>query len=297
MKKKSIVILSLLSLWILSACSVVPISGRRQLNLVPDNQILSSSLLQYRQFIAQAPLANNTAQGTRVRNVGSRIAQATMTYLKQNNYTQMASQLQWEFNLVQSNQVNAFCMPGGKIVVYTGLLGLCSSDEELASVVAHEVSHAIAKHSNERLSRNMVSQLGGQILLSSVGGQGQAMQAIIGQAYGLGSSLFVSLPYNRKQEYEADQIGMILMAMAGYNPQAAITLWKKMASRGNPNQSDFFSTHPNDNKRVKALESNLATAMKYYRGGATTTNNNTRNNSQKSNKNNNSNGGFRFEKQ
>lgn len=291
--KKEFFLSAILSLLLLSACGTVPITGRKQLNLVSDNQILTSSFQQYRQFISQAPLANNTTEGARVRTIGNRIAQATMSYLRQNNYTQMASQLSWEFNLVQSNQINAFCMPGGKIVVYTGLMRICSSDAELASVVAHEVSHAIAKHSNERLSRQMLTELGGQILLSSVSKQTQIMQAVIGQAYGLGNSLFVALPYGRQQEYEADQIGMVLMAMAGYNPQAAVTLWQKMASRTSTKESDFFSTHPNDAKRVKALQDFLPKAMTYYSGATTQQ---TTTSSQKSNKKDNTAGGFRLER-
>lgn len=251
----------------LTACSVVPLTGRQQLNLVPNDQILASSSAQYHQFIAQAPLSKDAKANDRVRRVGSRIAAATERYLNEQGLSSRVKELKWEFNLVNSDQLNAFCMPGGKIVVYTGLLNRVSSDDELAAVIGHEVAHAVAYHGNERISNEMIRQLGGQVLGAAVARQGALLQQVVGQAYGVGTQVFVSLPYSRKQEYEADKIGLIFMAMAGYNPEGAIKLWQMMsANKKGAIQSDFLSTHPSDQKRMDALRTYMPEAMKYYHG-------------------------------
>lgn len=252
---------------VLAACSVVPLTGRRQLNLVSEQEILASSLVQYRAFMRKAPISRNAQNTRRVVNVGQRIAQATMQYLQLNGLTDRAKSLAWEFNLVESNQINAFCMPGGKIVVYTGLLKIVGSDEELAAVMAHEVAHAVARHSNERISNELLRQMGSQVLTRAVLGHTSSigLARVINQAYGLGSKVLVSLPYSRKHEYEADRIGMIFMAMAGYNPEGAISLWRRMSS-GKAEKSDVLSTHPTDQKRVSALMEYLDQARLVYQG-------------------------------
>lgn len=288
MKVKTIISALFAFILLASSCGVVPITGRRQLSLVPDQEVLALSAQQYNSFIRSAPLANNTAQGARVARVSKNIAAATQVYLKSNGYESMINQLAWEFNLVNSPQVNAFCMPGGKIVVYTGILSVCSSDDQLAAVIAHEVSHAIAKHSSERLSNEMVRQLGGNLLTQTVGGNSTVMKQVIGQVYGIGSQVLVSLPYNRKQEYEADKMGMVFMAMAGYNPEAAIQLWQRMAQQGQ-NKLEFLSTHPSDTNRVKALQEYLPEALKYYKN-----NGNTKRSNQNSKTTGNNKGGFRL---
>lgn len=262
MNKKNI-ILSLITALSLTACSIVPITGRSQIMLVEDSEILSSSALQYQQFINKSTLSKSTSSTNQVRHVGQRVANATMKYLRQNGLSNMASQMKWEFNVVEDRAVNAFCMPGGKIVVYTGLLKLVSSDAELATVMSHEISHAIARHSNERISQEYLRQIGGNLLGAAVSDKSATLQAIIGQAYGVGSQVLVTLPYNRKQEYEADKIGLVFMAMAGYNPNAAITFWRKMAAQGS-NKSEFFSTHPSDENRIAAIKKYMPKAMAYY---------------------------------
>ncbi len=257
---------SVLSL-LLAACSVVPLTGRRQLNLVSEQEIVASSLVQYREFMRTAPVSRNAQNTRRVVNVGRRIAEATSRYLQANGMNDRLKNLAWEFNLVESNKINAFCMPGGKIVVYSGILSLFGSDDELAAVVAHEVAHAVARHSNERISNELLRQMGSQVLTRAVLGRTSSigLARVINQAYGLGSQVLVSLPYSRKHEYEADRIGMIFMAMAGYNPEGAISLWKRMSS-GKANQSDFLSTHPSDQKRVDALMEYLGQAQLVYQG-------------------------------
>ena len=203
--------------------------------------------------------------------MGRRLAAATNIYLKQNGYESMLSTLSWEFNVVDSKQVNAFCMPGGKIVVYTGLLNLVGngghSDDELAAVMGHELSHALAKHANERISNQMLMQSGGQLLGATVGSRSGMLSGILKQAYGLGAQVGVLLPFGRKQEYEADKMGLVLMAIAGYDPRYAVNFWQKMAqSKGGGQQSELLSTHPSDANRIKAIEAYLPTALQYYKG-------------------------------
>lgn len=257
----------------LASCGTVPVTGRRTLRLVSDTEILNSSVSQYRSFIQKAPLSTNAITNKRVSDVGNRLVQATMQYLKDNNYGSLAEQMAWELNVVNSNAINAFCMPGGKIVVYTGILGLIGSgveaDAQLAAVIGHEIAHALAKHANERISNQMLMQIGGNILGSVVGNQSATLQAVIGQAYGLGTNVFIALPFGRKQELEADKIGLVLMAMAGYDPAQAVNLWRKMAAKtGSSGQSEFFSTHPSDETRIAEIQKFLPEAQKYYRGGA-----------------------------
>ncbi|MDO4789786.1 MAG: M48 family metallopeptidase [Porphyromonas sp.] len=248
-------------------CSTVPLTGRKQLSLVSDQQILSLSASQYREFIAQAPISKNAVQTRRVLEVGRRIANAAETYLKNSGLGSEVSQYRWEFNLVASNQANAFCMPGGKIVVYEGILRFAPTDDELATVMAHEVAHALAKHSNERMSQALVQQLGAEALSLAVGKQSAAVRAVAGAVYGIGSNVAIMLPYSRTHEYESDRIGLTLMAMAGYNPRMAVSFWEKMSqSKGDKDASDMLSTHPSDKKRIDAINKYLPEALKHYNG-------------------------------
>lgn len=249
-------------LWV--ACGTVPISGRKSLNLVPESQIIAQSAAQYTEYVRQMPHSDDPKQVERVREVCQRIADAATSYLRKNNLNDLAQQMKWEFTVIADRRVNAFCMPGGKIVIYTGILPLCATDDELATVVSHEVSHAIARHSNERLSTEILRQMGGRVLVSAVGSTSAITNTVIQQAYGLGSQVLVSLPYSRKQEHEADQIGLVFMAMAGYNPEQAISFWKKMAQQGGGSTSELLSTHPSDANRIKAIGEYLPKALPYY---------------------------------
>lgn len=267
MKAKFLLIglISILLSAMLQSCGTVPITGRNQVLLVSDSEVISSSALQYRDFISKANLSTNTKSLDQVTRVGRNVARATDAYLKANNMANLASQMKWEFNVVENPAINAFCMPGGKIVVYTGLLKLVSSDAELATVVSHEVSHAVARHSNERISQEYLRRLGGNVLGVAVSQKSALLQAVVGQAYGIGSQVLVTLPYNRTQEYEADKLGLTFMAMAGYDPRAAVTFWQKMSAKSGAPKSEFFSTHPSDANRVKAIQDFMPTALKYYK--------------------------------
>ncbi len=259
---------TLMTALLVSGCSLVPLTGRRQINLVSDAQVVAISEQQYRSFISQAPKSRDMAQTERTREMGKRIASATERYLRSIGHTEDIRYFRWEFNLIASNQVNAFCMPGGKIVVYEGILPVARTDDELATVIAHEVAHAVAKHSNERLSQAILRQYGGQALGQILSGSSAGAQVVGNILYNVGGKLIFELPYSRKQEYEADQIGLYLMALAGYDYHNAPNLWVKMASRsGGGNQSEVISSHPNDQNRIKAIREEIPRVEAFMRSG------------------------------
>ena len=198
---------------LLYGCGSVPLTGRKQMLLVSDSEVLSSSLTQYSEYIKSAPISSNATKKAMVTRVGKKIAAATEQYLENNGMSGEVRNFSWEFNLVKDNQVNAFCMPGGKIVVYEGLMNLVSSDDELAVVIGHEVAHAVAKHSNERMSQQLVAQYGAKILGEALSGKSAAIQKAGNIVYGLGAQYGVMLPFSRKHETEADYMGLILMTM------------------------------------------------------------------------------------
>ncbi|WP_207428682.1 M48 family metallopeptidase [Pedobacter sp. SYSU D00535] len=246
---------------ILTACSTVPLTGRRQLNLANSEAIQQEAEQAYRQFLndPKTTVVKSGSELQRVRTVGNRIAQAIETYLNQNGYANQYN-FSWEFNLIQSKDINAWAMPGGKVAVYTGLMPVAQTDAGLATVMGHEIAHAIARHSEERYSQMMGAQAIGGIVGASTGSQA------ITQLYGLGGQLAL-LRYGRKQESEADRLGLIFMAMAGYNPESALSFWQRMASakEGNGAPPEFLSSHPSDETRIRQIQQNLPEARKYYR--------------------------------
>lgn len=265
MKRFGLLIVLLVSAFTLSTCRSVPLSGRKQLILVDENVIVEQSLVQYRQFVNQMPKSTDKAKINRVMRVCQRVAKATDLFLKENKISGM--EMDWEFSLIADRRVNAFCMPGGKIVIFTGILPLCKTDDELATVIAHEVSHAVARHSNERLSHEVLRQLGGNIIARASAREGAVVQTVINQAYGLGSQMVVTLPYSRNHEYEADRMGLFFMAMAGYDPRSAVSFWQKMARQNSGNSTpEFLSTHPSDENRIKKIQEYMSEAMTYYEG-------------------------------
>jgi len=272
MKKARLVLLAVVSA-ILVSCgttSTVPITGRKQNLLVSDEQVLSLSNQQYQEYMKTAKASTNATNTAMVKRVGQNLATAVVNYLNANNLGAEVSQYEWAFNLVQDQQVNAFCMPGGKIVVYEGLLPVTQDEASLAIVLGHEIAHAVAKHSAERLSNEYKQQYGTQIIGAVLqgAGMGQGTQQLINLGSQLGTKLWTS-GFSRKQESEADHMGLIFAAMAGYNPQVATTFWQRMAAQGS-GSSSLFSDHPSDETRSKQIQGWMSEAMKYYTPKTTT---------------------------
>lgn len=268
--KRQLAILLLAPMLLLGSCSSVPLTGRKQILLVSDQDVLASSLTQYNDYMKTASRSTSTTQSATVTRVGKRIAAATEQYMRENGLEQEIRNFAWEFNLVKDNEMNAFCMPGGKIVVYEGLMKIINSDDELAVVVGHEVAHAVAKHSNERMSQQILTQYGAQKLNQSLSGKSAAMQALASQVYGIGAQYGIMLPFSRKHESEADYMGLVFMAMAGYNPDVAVDFWKKMSAGTTAKVPEFMSTHPSDATRIKEIEKALpGIKAKYKNEGST----------------------------
>lgn len=253
---------------LIAACGTtqtVPVTGRKHSLLVSDAQVLSLSKEEYSKYMKSAKLSSNAANTAMVQRVGRRLASAVEAYLRNNGAADEIKNFSWEFNLVADKNVNAFCMPGGKIVVYEGLLPVTQDEASLAIVLGHEIAHAVAKHSAEQMSKKIRQSYGTQIgsqILGAIAGQsvGDLAGAVAQQGFS-----FANLRYSRDNETEADHIGLIFAAMAGYNPQMAVPFWKRMAAlSGNSNQSDMFSDHPSDAKRIAAIQQWMPTAMKYY---------------------------------
>lgn len=263
MKKSSILATTAVAL-LFTACATVPITGRKQMNLVSNSEVLASSLTQYQTYMSKATPIRGTQAAAMVERVGKKIAAATESYLRQNGMESELKNYNWEFNLVKDDNANAFCMPGGKIVVYEGLLKYVKTDDDLAVVMGHEVAHAVAKHSNERMSQQMLAQYGGTALGIALGGSSQATQAIASQVYGLGAQYGVMLPFSRKHEKEADYMGLVLMSIAGYNPQASTQFWQRMSEGGSNATPEFMSTHPSDATRISALQKALPEVEEKY---------------------------------
>jgi predicted Zn-dependent protease len=262
---KKIIKYCLLTLFF-AACTKNPVTNRREFNLVPNNEVLSLANTSYRDVISKAKISANAEQTAMVKRVGTRIETAVTEYMKKNNLQKELEGYNWEFNLIDDPQVNAWCMPGGKVVVYTGILPVCQGEDGLATVLGHEISHAIAKHGNERMSEGLVTQMGGVALQVALSNKPAATQNLFLAAYGAGSQLGVALPFSRMQESEADHMGLIFMAMAGYNPNTALEFWKRMMamSKGGQKPPAILSDHPADQQRINDIQKELPEAMKYY---------------------------------
>jgi len=248
-----------------SACSTVPITGRSQLSLVSDSEVNSLAATQYREVIAKGPLSTNSEQVAQTRRVGQRIQQAVESYFRQQNASDQLAGYQWEFNVINDKQENAWCMPGGKVAVYTGILPITQDDTGLAVVLGHEIAHAVAKHGNERMSQGLLQQYGGQALSAALAKNSEGTQQLALQAFGVGSQVGL-LKYGRNQESEADHLGLIFMAMAGYNPDGAVTFWQRMDARsGGTAPAEFLSTHPSNGTRIADIQRELPEARKYYK--------------------------------
>ena len=263
----------------LSACSTVPLTGRSQAKLVSESEMQQAATLQYQQFLndPKTRVVTSTAQSKKVKDIGNKIAAAVTKYMNNNNYQSSIAGYQWEFNLVESPQVNAWCMPGGKMVVYTGILPITQNETGLAVVMGHEVSHAIAKHGAERMSQGMLAQgllVAGQVGLGiAMRDKPNATQNLWNNVFGVAAPIGAQLgmmAYGRYQESEADHLGLIFMSMAGYNPNEAVDFWGRMAAKsgGGAKQPVWLSTHPSDRQRISDIKSRMGEAMKYYNASA-----------------------------
>ncbi|MDE5420451.1 M48 family metallopeptidase [Labilibaculum sp. DW002] len=248
-----------------AACATVPITGRKQMNLFPENQMIATSLTQYDTFLSESKLSANKEQSAMVKSCGARIAKAVEQFMNEHGMSDRIANFAWEFNLVEDATPNAWCMPGGKVVFYTGILPYTQTEAGLAVVMGHEIAHAIARHGNERMSQQMGIQALGTGLSVLVNEKPAETQQIWMTAFGAVSNVGVMLPFSRSHETEADKMGLIFMAMAGYDPAVAVDFWKRMGESGGQKPPEFLSTHPADDTRVQNLRAFLPEAMKYYK--------------------------------
>lgn len=273
MKKVKFVLIALVAAIVVSCGTTrtVPITGRKQNILVSDEQVLSLSNQEYSDYMKSAKLSTNAANTAMVKRVGQKLATAVEAYLNNHGLAAETKQYSWEFNLVQDKSANAFCMPGGKIVVYEGLLPYTQNEASLAIVLGHEIAHAVAKHSAEQMSKQIKNQYGTQILGSVLNAAGVSSSTTqLAQIIAQKGLQFRSLKYSRDNETEADRMGLIFAAMAGYDPNVAVSFWQRMSQGNNSNQSDMFSDHPSDAKRIAAIKQELPEALTYYNPPKTT---------------------------
>ncbi len=248
------------------ACSKVPITGRKQLKFLPDSMIMAMGQENYSAFLKSNPPVNPpTRSSAEVTAVGIRISKAVEKYLADNGLSKKIAGYKWEFNVVDSKDVNAWCMPGGKVVVYTGILPLTKDDAGLAVVMGHEIAHAIADHGNERMSQELAVQAAGVGLDIYMQKEPQQTRDMFMSAFGVGSQLGL-LGYSRQHELEADKLGLVFMAMAGYDPERALSFWQEMSKAGGAKPPEFMSTHPSDERRIAQIQAFLPEAKKYYTG-------------------------------
>lgn len=249
-----------------SGCYTNPVTGRSSINLVDESTMRSLATQQYASFLSQNPPVpkSGSRDAEMVQRVGSRLANAVQTYLSQKGQASLIAGYNWEFHLVNNKEANAWCMPGGKVVVYSGIMPLVQNEAGLAVVLGHEIAHAVSRHGNERMSQELMVQMGGEALSTALVNKPAQTQNIFASIYGIGSQLG-TLAYSRKQESEADHVGLIFMAMAGYNPNEAVPFWQRMSAAGGPKPPEILSTHPADATRIQNIKSWLPEALKYYK--------------------------------
>jgi predicted Zn-dependent protease len=252
--------------FVAAGCETVPVTGRSQLSLISNSELNKMSFTSYREFLATHKLSSNVAQTQAVKRVGQRLQEAVTRYFTQQGMAGRLEGYRWEFNLVEDKEVNAWCMPGGKVVIYTGILPATKDDTGLAVVMGHEIAHAVANHGNERMSQGLLVQFGGMALSQALAQQPAATQNLFLAAFGIGSQVGVLLPYSRLQESEADRLGLIFMAMAGYDPNGAVAFWQRMrqTQKGSA-PPELLSSHPADNTRIESIRAYIPEAMQYYK--------------------------------
>ena len=264
MKRITKWLLCLLTVIVMISCSTVAFTGRRRMLLYSNSEISSLSAQSYYEFMSTAAPSTNVVKTALVRDVGSRLSKALDQYLALTGQSDLLSNISWEFYLVQSTQANAFCLPDGKVVFYEGIMPVLTTPDMIAVVMSHEMGHAIARHGNERMTQqtlsNILGAVAGEIIEQKTSENGRA---VFETAYAIGSQYGYLLPYSRKHELEADEIGLYIMAIAGYDINQAPLLWEKMAQANNTYVPEVLSTHPSDSKRMKNLEKLLEKARKY----------------------------------
>ena len=250
----------LLTLLLLYSCSTVPITERKRVNIVSDAEILPASFAQYENFLKENKLSKDAELSREIKAVGQRISASVDRFMRANGMTEEANNYKWEFNLVEDEQMNAWCLPGGKVVFYTGILPVCKNPDGIAAVMGHEIAHAFAKHGQERMTSSYGQQLGGMAVALGTSGQTYETQVLWNSIYGISSQVGM-LAYSRTHETEADKLGMVFMIMAGYNPEEAIQLWKRMKeSAKGESPPEFLSTHPSNDTRIENLKKYLPVA-------------------------------------
>ncbi len=265
MVKKSILVALILgsTMW---CCNNVPVTGRSQMNLLSTERMKATSLKQYNKFLENHTTIGGTPQANQLKSIGNDIAKSVEHYLHNNGYEELAESFQWEFNLVNEDKVNAWCMPGGKVVFYAGIMPICQNKNGIAVVMAHEIAHAVARHGNERMSQMIAAKLGGVALSTAISEKPEETRNLIMRAYGISSQVGVMLPYSRTHESEADKMGLIFMAMAGYDPTEAVDFWQRMKAKGDgESPPQFLSTHPSTQKRINQLKNFMDEAQTYYK--------------------------------
>lgn len=268
MKKASILLIFGLFFY---ACATVPLTGRKQLAMVSSDEIQPLVNEQYEQVKKESKLLTNTPDGQKVVQVGERIAKAVEAYLIESGYSDLVETFDWEFNLIESDQVNAWCMPGGKVAFYTGIMPICQDENGIAVVMGHEVAHAVASHSRERMSKALIQQFGMSVVSTAIGQNPTLTQQIFYQSVGIGSQIGM-LAFSRQHELEADELGLVFMALAGYDPREAPVFWERMAKAGGEAPPEFLSTHPGPDRRIERLNENMPKAMEYYQKSQATGN-------------------------
>ncbi len=249
----------------LMGCRSVPLTGRKQLSLMSSSQVQTMSYSQYDEVLRTSKVIEGTEQSKMVKRVGNSIKTAVEAYLTEHHSAKLLEGYDWEFNLIESDNANAWCMPGGKVAFYTGILPICQDEAGVAVVMGHEVAHAIARHGSERMSQGMVTQLGGVALAVAVQEKPAETQQLFMSAYGMGTQVGVLLPFSRLHESEADQMGLTFMAMAGYDPREAPKFWTRMSSMsGGQQPPEFVSTHPSHETRVANLNNWMPDAMVHF---------------------------------
>lgn len=251
----------------LSACHRNAITGRKQLSLIPESEVQAMAFAQYKEFINtnQVVAASASKDAAMVKRVGDHIIAAIKSYYAEKGLSNELSSFQWEVNLVNNTEPNAWCMPGGKIVVYTGILQYTQNEAALAVVMGHEVAHALARHGNERMSQGLIQQMGGVALSVALSSKPAETQNLFMTSYGIGTAVGAMLPFSRKNELEADKLGLMFSALAGYDPKEAIAFWQRMSQASGGNKPpEFLSTHPSDQTRIAELQKIMDETVRLY---------------------------------